>query len=221
MSQMKIETVVSTLFPENTYVLWRQGDTRAVVVDPGFDPDKIERVLYDYGLSPEAILLTHGHSDHIAGNGYLKERWPDCPLVIGHGDQAKLTDPVANLSAQFGVGLVSPPADRTVGEGDVLEYASFRFEVFDTPGHSAGHVVFLFDQDGSKHVLGGDVLFRGGIGRTDFPDGSFSQLQESIQQKLFPLPDDTVVYPGHGPTTTIGHEREFNPFVGRASSRLA
>ena len=108
--------------------------------------------------------------------------------------------------------IVSPPADRTVRDGEVLEAAGLRLEVLEVPGHSPGHVVFVYRATPTL-VLGGDVLFRGSIGRTDFPGGSFPQLADGIRRKLYILPDDTVVYPGHGPVTKIGHEKRTNPFV--------
>ncbi|MEN0110472.1 MAG: MBL fold metallo-hydrolase, partial [Planctomycetota bacterium] len=145
----------------------------------------------------------------------LKERWPDCPIVIGTGDAAKLRDPVANLSAMTGLDVLSPPADETVAGGDVYEAAGLRWRVLDTPGHCAGHVSFLLEADaGPTQAVAGDVLFQGSIGRTDFPDGDFDTLRESIHTQLFPLPGDTVVYPGHGPTTTIEAEKRGNAFVG-------
>jgi hydroxyacylglutathione hydrolase len=163
---------------------------------------------------PVAILNTHGHADHIAGNAALKDQFPRCPLVIGAGDADKLTDPVGNLSANYGVPLVSPPADRTVGEGDVLDLAGVRWTVRETPGHSRGHVVFISRELAPILVLGGDVLFAGSVGRTDFPDGDPAELVGSIRGKLFTLPDETLVLPGHGPPTTIGEEKRSNPFVG-------
>jgi glyoxylase-like metal-dependent hydrolase (beta-lactamase superfamily II) len=135
-------------------------------------------------------------------------------LVIGHGDAAKLTDPVVNFSAAFGMDVVSPPADATVGEGDVYEAAGLRLEVIETPGHSIGHVAFVVRPFTPMRVFSGDVLFRGGIGRYDLHDADFEQLRASIQDKLFQLPDDTIIFPGHGPPTTIGHEKRTNPFIG-------
>ena len=117
------------------------------------------------------------------------------------------------MSAQFGLPITSPPADRLVREGDVIEAAGLRLEVFDVPGHSPGHVVFFYRAAPSV-LFGGDVLFRGSIGRHDFPNSDGELLLEGIRTKLFTLAPDTVVYPGHGPTTTIGHEKRYNPFVG-------
>jgi glyoxylase-like metal-dependent hydrolase (beta-lactamase superfamily II) len=185
------------------------------VVDPGLEPDKILRFLSVNNLTPSAILNTHGHSDHIAGNEAMKQQWPDCPLMIGIADEDKLSDPAKNLSAPFGLALISPPADKTLSDGEELVLAGMTLKVFDTPGHSIGHVVFVCEQESPTIVIGGDVLFDGGIGRTDFPDGSFEQICESIHNVLFTMPSDTIVFPGHGPETTIGQEIETNPFVGK------
>lgn len=210
----QIATVVSLPFEENTYILHRQGRADCIVIDPGLEPAKIIRYLDEHGLAPAAILCTHGHSDHIAGNAALKDRWPDVPLLIGEGDAAKLTDPQLNLSAPFGQPLVSPPADETLREGDRYEAAGFTFDVLEAPGHSCGHVVFVCRDDEPVRVYGGDVLFRSGIGRTDFPDGDFEALRSAIHHKLFVLPDETIILPGHGEPTTVGHEKRHNPFVG-------
>jgi glyoxylase-like metal-dependent hydrolase (beta-lactamase superfamily II) len=183
-------------------------------VDPGLEPDKIVNEIAALGVEPVAILNTHGHADHIAGNGAMKERWPACPLIIGAGDADKLTDPEGNLSAGFGLPLVSPPADKTVREGDVLDLAGVRWTVRETPGHCRGHVVFIAMEFDPIIVLGGDLLFAGSVGRTDFPDGDAQQLVASVREKLFTLPDSTVVLPGHGPATTTGEEKRSNPFVG-------
>ena len=210
-----IEKVVSVPFDENTYIFSLAGRSDCVVFDPGLQPGAIVELLNQRGLTPAAILCTHGHTDHIAGNERLKQLWPDCPLVIGVGDEPKLTDPEQNLSADFGMPIVSPPADSTVTGGDEYEAAGMRWRVLDTPGHSAGHVTFLLTEGEQVHAVAGDVLFQRSIGRTDFPDGDFEALRESIHTQLFPLPDDTIVYPGHGPATTVGEEKQQNPFVGK------
>src|SRR5688572_19004584 len=185
-----------------------------MVVDPGLEPDRILDELEQRDWAPATILNTHGHADHIAGNAALKTRWPHTPLIIGLGDASKLTDPIGNLSAGFGLPLVSPTADRTVVEGEILEFCGIRWTVYETPGHSSGHVVFIAEELTPVLVLGGDVLFAGSVGRTDFPDSDPKALFSSIREKLFVLPDDTVVLPGHGPPTTVGREKRSNPFVG-------
>jgi hydroxyacylglutathione hydrolase len=209
----QLHTIVSMPFEENTYVAWLPDRRDAIVVDPGLEPEPIVMFLADNGLVPAAILNTHGHADHIAGNDLLKQAFPDAPLIIGVNDAPMLIDANLNLSAPFGMPIVSPPADRLVREGDVIEAAGFRLEVLDIPGHSPGHVVFVYRAQPIV-VFGGDVLFRGSVGRTDFPGGSFDLLHRGIRDKLFPLPPETTVYPGHGPVTTVGHERLTNPFVG-------
>ncbi|MFO0810012.1 MAG: MBL fold metallo-hydrolase [Gemmataceae bacterium] len=209
---MEVCTIESMPFAENSYVIHHGDRTDAIVVDPGFEPDRILRVLKNRGLTLAAILCTHGHVDHIVGNAALKEMYPDAPLVIGIGDAAALTDARLNLSGYFGPALTSPPADRTVTAGEVIEYAGIRMEVLEIPGHSPGHVVFLV-RDEPPVVFGGDVLFAGSIGRTDFPGGSLEQLLGGIREKLWPLPDATIVYPGHGEPTTIGDEKATNPFL--------
>jgi glyoxylase-like metal-dependent hydrolase (beta-lactamase superfamily II) len=208
---VRIVGVESMPFAENTYIAWRPGRTDAIVVDPGFEPEAVIEALRAEGLTPAAILNTHGHVDHIAGNDALKAAFPAAPLIIGAGDAAMLTDPMLNLSGLSGVAVTSPPADRTVREGDVIEAAGLRLEVLDIPGHSPGHVVFVLRDD--SVVFGGDVLFAGSIGRTDFPGGDLDLLLSGIRAKLWPLPDASAVYPGHGPATTVGVEKRTNPFL--------
>jgi hydroxyacylglutathione hydrolase len=211
---LAIFPVVSDVFAENAYVVHLPGRPDCLVIDPGLNPERILVVLDGASLAVAAILNTHGHADHIAGNRALKQRYPAAPLVIGRGDAAKLTDAELNLSAPFGFAVTSPPADRLVDEGEVVNYAGIPLEVLAAPGHSCGHVMFLY-RGSPLVVFGGDVLFAGSIGRTDFPDGSFAQLREAIHSKLFTLAADTIVFPGHGEPTTVGEERETNPFVGR------
>lgn len=214
-NQIIVETIVSPLFAENTYISHLGDSQECIVVDPGIDPESILALIRGRNLTPRAILNTHGHADHIAGNGTLMAAFPDCPLIIGEGDAFKLTDPAANLSAGYGLALVSPPADELVREGDVRTWAGIELSVRHTPGHSPGHVVFLCKLETPWIVFGGDVLFQGSIGRTDFPDGDFDDLRRSIHEKLFTLPADTIVYTGHGEPTTIGEEIRTNPFVGK------
>jgi glyoxylase-like metal-dependent hydrolase (beta-lactamase superfamily II) len=212
-SEFQIATIVSEGFQENSYVAHLRGKEECLVVDPGLEPEKIFDYLDRHALSPAAILNTHGHMDHIAGNGALKERWPECPLVIGEGDAEKLVNPGSNLSAVFGFPVISPPADVMVREGDVYSAAGFDLHVLGIPGHSTGHVVFLWKAHEPHIAFVGDVIFSGSIGRTDFPGGDFETLASGIRTKLYSLPDSTILYSGHGPATTVGEEKQHNPFV--------
>jgi hydroxyacylglutathione hydrolase len=217
-SQLQIGSIASMPFDENSYIVHLAGQNDCIVIDPGFEPDAIAEYLGRHSLTPAAILCTHGHLDHIAGNRALKQRWPACPLLIGAGDEKMLADPELNLSAPFGIAVTSPPADRTLREGEQFEAAELELDVLETPGHSPGHIVFVCKQAEPWRVFGGDTLFAGGIGRVDFPGCSFEVLRDSIHNKLFALPDDTIVYPGHGHETTIGREKRTNPFVGLATT---
>jgi glyoxylase-like metal-dependent hydrolase (beta-lactamase superfamily II) len=213
MSRLNVHTIVSMPFQEITYIVWRAGRNEAIVIDPGLEPDAILAFLDERELHVAAILDTHGHADHIAGNAAMKERFPDAPLVIGRNETALLSDPDLNMSSPFGFSIVSPPADRLVGDTDIVDYAGICLNVHEIPGHSPGHVVFVARAEQPMLVFGGDVLFRGSVGRCDFPGGSLETLEAGIRTKLYTLTDDTIVYPGHGPVTTVGHEKKTNPFV--------
>ncbi len=218
MSQtVQIQTVVSPLFEENAYILWGNGKFEAIVVDPGLDPDSILAVLKKHNLRLTHIFNTHGHADHIAGNQALKDAFPEALLLIGEKDAPMLSDPVLNLSKKYGIPIQSPKADQLLNEGDKVQAAGLTFEVLDLPGHSPGHIVYVWHGDPattqSTILVGGDVLFQDSIGRTDFPGGSHKQLIQGIKTKLFTLPPDTRVLTGHGPITTIGREKRENPFL--------
>jgi len=214
-SKIHVLTVVSTPFQENSYIVYTDGSDQCLVLDPGFEPERLLQQMDAKRLVPAAILNTHGHADHIAGNAVVKQRWPDCSLVIGEGDAAKLTDPEQNLSSPFGLPLTSPPADFTVRDGDTYSAAGMDIRVLAIPGHSVGHVVYVLDASEPPLAFVGDVIFANSVGRTDFPDGNFQMLAEGIRQKLYRLPANTQLFPGHGPTTTVGQEMEHNPFVSR------
>ena len=213
-SPFEVYRIVSRPFYENTYVLKQAESTDCLVVDPGFEPEAVIEVVDEHELNPKAIVLTHGHSDHIAGVSSIKQRWSSIPVLIGHGDAGKLTDPVENLSAGYGIEVKSPPADGLLREGEDLQVGKFCATVAEIPGHSIGHIVFWFASDPILAFVG-DVLFHEGIGRTDFPDGDFSALESGILDKLYSLPDSAIILPGHGDPTTIGHEKKHNPFVSQ------
>jgi len=206
---LEIQTFALGDFQTNAYVLIDGGE--CWIVDPGFEPEKLVKFLRGRDLTPTRILLTHGHADHIAGINELLAAWPGVPIFCPAGDAKMLTDAGANLSGPFGMPVTSPPADKLVRAGDVLEMNDLCWQVLDTSGHTAGGVSYYCAQAGI--VITGDALFAGGIGRTDFPGGDSPRLAENIRRNLYTLPPETSIYPGHGPGGTIGRERRFNPFV--------
>jgi len=216
--RLQIQRIVSRPLQENTYVARFSDRTDCVVFDPGLEPQLILDFLQQQNLSVAMILNTHGHGDHIGGNAALKAAFPQAPIVIGELDAPMLIDASLNMSGMAGFRITSPPADQTVRDGDVVEAAGFRLDVRHIPGHSPGHVVYVLLESAPAIVFGGDVLFAGSIGRTDLPRGSFESLSRGIRDKLFSLPSDTIVLPGHGQETTIDFEKRTNPFVGDTGS---
>jgi glyoxylase-like metal-dependent hydrolase (beta-lactamase superfamily II) len=206
---LKIEAFSLGPLQTNAYLLSLPEENRGVIIDPGMNPASLVRRIADMRI--EAILLTHAHFDHIGGVDEIRNL-KGCPVYL-HGAEADwLTDPRKNGSARWtelGGPIACGPAEYELDEGQVLELLDVKLKVFHTPGHSPGSVSFLYD----KHLFGGDVLFKLSVGRTDLPGGDTNQLLDSIHEKLFKLDDDVTVYPGHGPKTTIGYEREHNPYV--------
>ncbi len=193
----------------NCYILGCEETREAVVIDPGDDADQILLKLADLKLKVKYIINTHGHFDHVGANKKLKEA-TGAPLVI-HEQDAPMLGHLSQAAASFGLRSENSPApDKTVEDGDVIKFGNISLKVIYTPGHSPGGISLYTD----SCVFVGDTLFQGSIGRTDLPGGDFTTLKNSIQNKLFVLPEDTVVYTGHGPETTIGREKRYNPFVG-------
>jgi glyoxylase-like metal-dependent hydrolase (beta-lactamase superfamily II) len=210
---LHVAVAVDELFGENTLLLATDDATASWVVDPGLPPatDDIIAALDAERRRPAAIVITHGHGDHIAGIPVLRERFGPVPIWVPRAEAPLLTSAEANLSAAFGVGLVVPPANRLLDPGDVLQLGALEFTVLDVSGHSPGGVAFYCAAAGV--VISGDALFAGSIGRTDFPGSDQARLLGNLRASLLTLPDETVVYPGHGPTTTIGQERRRNPYL--------
>ncbi len=181
------------------------------IVDAGFDPDDLIDYVKDNHLEPQAVLMTHAHVDHIAGLNAVRDAFPDVPILI-HGDESEfLTDTMLNLSAMTPFPTVAPEATDTLAHEQTLQLGEFTCEVRHTPGHSPGGVAFCFHD--KKLAIVGDTLFAGSVGRTDFPTSNPEAMFTSIREQLLTLPDETQVLPGHGPVTTVGQERETNPFL--------
>ncbi|HYE03722.1 MAG TPA: MBL fold metallo-hydrolase [Phycisphaerales bacterium] len=181
------------------------------VVDAGFEPEALVASVRRAGLRPAALVLTHCHLDHIAGVNAVLGAFPDAMLLVHRDERDWLTDAEANLSALIGMPVTARAADRLLDEGDRLTLDGLEFEVRHVPGHSPGSIALYQAESGA--VISGDALFAGSIGRTDFPGSDFETLDRSIRARLYTLPDETRVYPGHGPETTIGREKRGNPFV--------
>jgi len=197
----------------NAYLLADEATRETALFDPGMESEPVAEVLVRERLTLTAILNTHGHFDHVFGNAYFKAK-TGAPLLMHRAD-LDLVKRLEEQSMYFGFRATpSPPPDRFLEEGDLVQVGGIRLRVLHTPGHSPGGICLV--TEGTAFV--GDTLFAGSIGRTDLPGGSAETLLASIREKLMTLPDDTVVYPGHGPATTIGHERRHNPFLtGRVS----
>jgi len=197
----------------NCYLLWDKAGGSTAIVDPGGDAEEIIAVIEEEKLRPVALINTHGHIDHIAANRAIKERY-NIPLLIHTEDAICLTDPGLNLSAMGFGRLDSPPCDRELQDGDEISVGEITLKVISTPGHSPGGICLLIPRPAQPDIIiTGDTLFAGGVGRTDFPGGSWEELMESIRNRLLSFPDETIILPGHGPHSTIGEERSSNPFL--------
>lgn len=192
----------------NTYILWDEKTKKGVIIDPGDDDPRITEFIDHHGIVPEKILLTHGHFDHIGGIDALRERY-QVKVAVHKNDAPMLTSESLNMSGVFGGGIVFRDPEILLSDGDEISVApGFSLAVLHTPGHSKGSVCFI----GGGMIFTGDTLFAGSCGRTDFPDGSMGDMKTSLS-KLSGFDDNLMVYPGHGPDTTIGLEKQYNPFL--------
>jgi glyoxylase-like metal-dependent hydrolase (beta-lactamase superfamily II) len=197
----------------NAYLLRDDASPAGAVIDPGGDGDRIAARCRNEGIEPELIVNTHGHADHIAGNEAVKAEFPSALLAIGSEDAPMLTNGLKNLAVLLGASLRSPDADLLLEDGLELRFGSVVLKVIHTPGHTPGGVSLLADAEEPGQLFCGDLVFRESVGRADLPGGDFGVLLNSIRTRVLTLPDDTVIRPGHGPETTVGHERRYNPYL--------
>jgi hydroxyacylglutathione hydrolase len=204
--RLNVKVIEVGPFITNCYLLF--ANREAMLIDPGDDFLRIKELIEENHVEVKKIILTHGHIDHIRAVPEAK-KLTGAPVLIHSGDAGMLIDPAANLSQWQDQPFKTAPADMMIKEKDIIETDDFKLEVLHTPGHTLGGISLLTN----GMVFTGDALFWGSVGRTDFPDGDHAVLIEGIKSRLLTLPDNTVVYPGHGPETTIEHERKFNPFL--------
>ncbi|MEM9066359.1 MAG: MBL fold metallo-hydrolase [Planctomycetota bacterium] len=199
-------------FQTNAYIVTGPADPSVCwIVDPGMDPGPLVHLIHDRGLTPQGILLTHAHLDHIAGIPDVQAAFGELGVRLHELEHRWPGDPELNLSAGFGLPISIAEPTGSLTEGDQLELAGLIWDVSHTPGHSPGSVTLYCAEIAS--LIAGDTLFAGSIGRHDFPTSDGEQLFDSIRTKIYSLPDETRVLPGHGPETTVGQEKHANPFV--------
>lgn len=195
----------------NCYVVSLPGRPECWIVDVGFDPDPLMRLVRQGGLRPVRIVLTHAHLDHIGGVREVIAELGPIPIAIHEAEADFLLDPDLNLSTFVEMNVTTPPADELLNDGQILSLGESQWRVLHTPGHSPGGITLHHAP--SHQAIVGDTLFAGSIGRYDFPTSDGPTLMRSIRERLLTLPDETRVYPGHGPETTVGRERRSNPFL--------
>ena len=207
-SKPKVEVLIVGPLFSNCYIVWDDNVKQGVIIDPGDDAEDILKAVRKLGIKIKYILATHGHFDHVGAVAPLKRELK--VEFLAHKDDFFFIEDGENAARRWGVEIEQPPKpDRFIDDGDKIKIGGFDLEVMHTPGHSPGGISFLYNQ----MVFGGDTLFQGSIGRTDFRKGSFEDLSKSIKTRLYTLPDNTIVYTGHGPVTTIGDEKRYNAFV--------
>jgi len=199
-----LETLPVGSVAANCYIFGCANTKEAVIIDPGAEDGLIKARISALGLKPIYVINTHGHGDHIGANSKMK-----LPILIHASDAQYLMNPLKNMSAMVGAPVSSPPASRLLEDGETIEVGELTLEVMHTPGHTPGSICLKC----GEIIFTGDTLFAEGYGRTDLPGGVEYKLIKSVRERLFTLPDETKVYPGHGPATTIGHEKGHNPLA--------
>ncbi len=218
---MKIDCLIIGAYETNCYILHNEQAGDCVIIDAGLDAHRLISFLQQQKLNPVAVVLTHGHIDHIAAVPALREQFPAMKVYIHKLDAALLAEPLANLSAMTGEDFNTENADCLLNDKDTIEPAGIKLKVLHTPGHTPGGISLYLQQPPCLAVarqqrgvvFTGDALFEDSVGRTDFPGGNMEQLLDGIKEKLLTLPADTKVYPGHGPATTIAREKAHNQYL--------
>ncbi|MFH0888638.1 MAG: MBL fold metallo-hydrolase [Planctomycetota bacterium] len=221
-----IQTSCYLIYPEQNSA----NNSDAIIIDVGGDPAEMIDYIKNHNLNPLYLVNTHGHVDHILGNPQIKKAFPKIKICIHPADAPMLRESKYNLSTELGFEFSSPQPDKLLNENDIIamtseisknEKSAYRFKVIHLPGHTKGGIGLFYQPADNSSVkaknsqpllFSGDAIFAGSIGRTDFPGGSHSELINNIKEKVFVLPDNTIVYPGHGPATTVGDEKHLNPF---------
>lgn len=212
---MQFDTLVLGAYENNCYIVRKNTSADCLIIDTGLDNDPLLKYLAENNLNPLALILTHGHGDHIAGVEFLRDIYRQIKVYIHKADAQMLTSAVKNCSAMVGEKIESKPADVLLENEGTVDFAGFKFDVIHTPGHTPGGICLYSPQD--KIIFTGDTLFANSVGRTDFPGYDvhkcMQQLIDNIRKKILILPDDTKVLPGHGPASVIRMEKKHNPYL--------